>query len=547
MRQINVFLSEIDKHGLPEEIRRELKGQMYFWRAWQYFELVKLYGGVPLVLEPANPIITGNDDIQTPRSSAADCIDQIVADLDLAIEMLPGVWDAANWGRITSGAAAAFKGRVLLTWASPQFNRGDEVGRWQTAYQANLDAKNLLEANGFGLYKKGTLAKGEAWGNMWFEQVNNPEAVMIYGFNTVTSDQTRKNNGWEAACRPKTIGGSGSIAPTKQMLDAFPMADGKMRTEPGTYVYDEKKFYKNRDPRFNKTFTYNGALWPYKENTNYRHWSYRWYKKSGDATPGNTTEVAGANSSGIYMRKATDPKASNADAFAVSGLDVMEIRFAEVVLNLAESAIGISNISEGLNGIMQIRERAGVENLDGSYGLNTGMSRDQAFAAVINERKIEFAYEGMRYWDLRRWMLLDDTHGTVSRLGMEPINGMRRKGIFIVVKNTGGTPYAGTKDPMIPDGLTPAPVVDRAPKSFPTGVKNEEEYLDYLYTNHFDVLVKDDLDPTNPANWKYTWFDQYYFIGLNDDILSASPYLEQTVGWNSLAGEGSFDPLVDLN
>jgi hypothetical protein len=546
MRQINVFLSEIDKHGLPEEIRRELKGQMYFWRAWQYFELVKLYGGVPLVLEPANPIITGNDDIQTPRSSAADCIAQIVSDLDLAIEMLPGAWDASNWGRITSGAAAAFKGRVLLTWASPQFNRNDEVSRWQTAYQANLDAKNLLEANGFGLYKKGNLAKGEAWGNMWFEQVNNPEAVMIYGFNTITSDQTRKNNGWEAACRPKAIGGAGSIAPTKQMLDAFPMADGKTLAEPGAYVYDANKFYKNRDPRFYKTFAYNGALWPYKENPNYRHWSYRWYKKSGDATPGSTTEVSGANSSGIYMRKATDPKASNADAFAVSGLDVMEIRFAEVVLNLAEAAIGISNISEGLDGIMQIRERAGVENLDGTYGLNTGMSRDQAFAAVLNERKIEFAYEGMRYWDLRRWMLLDDTHGTVSRLGMEPINGMRRKGIFIVVKN-GGTSYAGTKDPLIPDGTTPAPIMDRASKTYPPGVNNEEEYLDYLYTNHFEVLVKDDLDPTNPANWKYTWFDQYYFFGLNDEILSASPYLQQTKGWNSLTGEGAFDPLVDLN
>jgi hypothetical protein len=192
---------------------------------------------------------------------------------------------------------------------------------------------------------------------------------------------------------------------------------------------------------------------------------------------------------------------------------------------------------------MQIRERAGVENLDGTYGLNAGMGRDQAFAAVLNERKIEFAYEGMRYWDLRRWMLLDDTHGTVSRLGMEPIKGMRRKGIFIVVKNA-GTPYAGSKDPLIPDGTTPAPVIDRASKTYPPDVDNEEEYLDYLYENHFEVLVKDDLDK---ANWSYTWFDEYYFLGLNDDILSASPYLEQTKGWNSLTGEGAFDPLVDLN
>lgn len=545
MRQINLFLSEIDKHGLPGETRKELKGQMYFWRAWQYFDLVKLYGGVPLVLEPQNPIIAGSEEIQIPRSSTKDCIDQIVTDLDLAIEMLPAKWDAANWGRITSGAAAAFKGRVLLAWASPQFNRNDDMGRWQRAYTANLEAKNILEANGFGLYKKGNLTKGEAWGKMWFEQVNNPEAVMIYGFNNVTSDQTRKNNGWEQACRPKAIGGSGQITPTKQMLDAFPMADGKMPGQSTVYEYDVRKFYKNRDPRFYKTFVYNGALWPYKEDPNYRHWSYRWYKKSGEAVPAATTEVNGANASGIYLCKATDLKASNSDNFSVSGMDVMEIRFAEVVLNLAESAIGIGNISEGLDGIMQIRERAGVENLDGSYGLGAGLGRDQAFAAVLNERKIEFAYEGMRYWDLRRWMLLEDKYGTVSRLGMQPVHGMRRQGIFIIVKDGAGSSYAGSADPMRSNGSISAPVIDRTPETFPDGIQNQEEYLDFLYDNHFEVLIKDDLDPTNPKDWAYTWFDEYYFFGLNDEILSASPYLEQTKGWNSINGEGTFDPLAE--
>lgn len=541
MRQINIFLAEIDKHGLPEEIRNELKGQMYFWRAWQYFDLVKLYGGVPLVLEVHNPIISGGDEIRVPRSTTAACIDQIVADLDMAIGLLPGKWDVANWGRITSGAAAAFKGRVLLNWASPQFNRSDDVARWQKAYEANLTAKNILEANGFGLYKKGNLANGEAWEKMWFEEVNNPEAVMIYGFNDVTSDQTMKNNGWERACRPKTLGGGGQIAPTRQMLDAFPMADGKMPGVSGAYPYEPAKFYKNRDPRFYKTFVYNGARWPYGEDEDYRHWSYRWYRKSGDALPGATTEITGANASGIYMRKATNPDASSSDDFAVSGMDVMEIRFAEVILNLAESAIGIGNISEGLEGIMAIRERAGVENLDGTYGVGIGLSRDQAFAAVLSERKVELAYEGKRYWDLRRWMLFDDTHGTVSRLGAEPIHGMRRQGVYIVVKDGAGNPYVGSDDPLLSDGTDPAPVLDRAPETYPPGIETEEQYLDYLYENHFEVVVKDDLDP---SNWVYTWFDEYYFFGLNSEILSASPYLQQTKGWNSISGEGTFDPLT---
>jgi len=545
MRQINIFLSEIDKHGLPEEVRMQLKGQLHFWRAWQYFDLVKLYGGVPLVLEAQNPIISGGDHIRIPRSSTADCIDQIVADLDLAMEMLPGKWEAADWGRITSGAAAAFKGRVLLAWASPQFNRDDDVSRWQRAYDANLEAKNILEANGFGLYKKGSLEDGAAWENMWFEEVNNPEAVMIYGFNNITSDQTRKNNGWERACRPSEIGGAGQITPTKQLLDAFPMADGMNPGESALYEYDAQKFYKNRDPRFYKTFIYNGAAWPYREDQDYRHWSYRWYRSAGEETPTGTTESQGANSSGIYMRKATNPQASNSENFTVSGLDVMEIRFAEVVLNLAEAAIGIGNTSEGLNGIMEIRERAGVENRDGSYGLGNIMDRDQAFAAVLNERKIELAYEGKRYWDLRRWMLFDDSHGTLSRLGFEPIAGMRRKGIFIVVKDESGAAYEGSADPMLSTGTGPAPIIDRNTDAYPEGIENEEQYLDYLYENHFEVLEKDDLDPTNPESWSYTWFDEYYFFGFNDEILSASPYLEQTKGWNSISGQGTFDPLVE--
>ncbi|MFC4873829.1 RagB/SusD family nutrient uptake outer membrane protein [Negadavirga shengliensis] len=545
MRQINQFLAEIDNHGLPEGLRNELKGQMYFWRAWQYFDMVKLYGGVPIVLEPQNPILAEAETTQVPRSSTARCIEQIVEDLDQAIAMLPGKWDNANWGRITSGAAAAFKGRVLLTWASPQFNRDDSQDRWQRAYEANMEAKNILEASGFGLYKNGNLENGEAWEKMWFEEVGNPEAVMIYGFNTVTSDQTRKNNGWERACRPREIGGAGQITPTKQMMDAFPMADGKKPGESTVYNYEPNKFYKNRDPRFYKTFVYNGAHWPYREDQNYRHWSYRWFRNDSEELPNGTTETVGANASGIYMRKATDPQASNVDDFVVSGLDVMEIRFAEVILNLAESAIGIGNISDGLNGIMEIRERAGVENLDGTFGIGIGLSRDQAFAAVINERKVELAYEGRRYWDLRRWMLFDNSHGTVSRLGMEPIHGTRRKGIFVAVKDESGNFYQGAADPLLGSNNSGAPVLDRHPETYPPGVSNEEEYLDYLYENHFEVIEKDDLDPTNPVDWSYTWFDEYYFFGLHQEILDTSPYLQQTKGWNSMAGPGTFDPLAD--
>lgn len=551
MKQINLFLEEVDKYNvLPNDTKRRLKGQMYFWRAWQYFELVRLYGGVPLVLKPQSPINAANDTtLRVQRSKTSDCINQIVKDLDSAVAMLPGKWStSADWGRITSGAAAAMKGRVLLTWASPLFNRNDERSRWEKAYDANLAAKTLLEQNGFGLFRTGGTANGTAWGNMWFNEVNNPEAVLVFGFNTATSDQSRKWNGWEHAVRPRDVMGGGSVSPTKQMVDAFPMKDGKM---PGasTYPYSTNKFYKDRDPRFYKTFAYNGSLWPYAQNPNYRIWTYRWFRNNTETTPTGVTELMGANSSGIYLSKATAANASNSHAqgtnFSLSGTDFMEMRFAEVLLNLAEAAMGVDKLSEGLELIKSVRERAGVENVDGNYGLTGITSRDEHFAAVLNERRIEFAYEGKRFWDLRRWMLFNDDFGTCTRLGVQPLEGMRRTGYFISVKKLDGAKYVSSAaannggDPLKRWGAnsaSPAPVINRD-----STVANFNEYLDYLYDNVFQITEKNDLDPT-ANNWKFKWYNEYYFFGLPQNILLNAPYLQQTQGWDGF-GSGVFDPL----
>jgi hypothetical protein len=553
MKQINLFLDNIDNYGLSQDVRTKLKGQMYFWRAWQYFDLVRLYGGVPLVLHSQNPITSNsNEDLKIQRSSSSETFNQIVKDLDSAIAMLPGKWASTEWGRITSGGAAALKGRVLLTWASPMFNRSDDRSRWQKAYDANLAAKTLLEANGFGLYKTGTLTNGTAFQNMFTKEVDNPEAVIVFGFNNRTPSTSgtnlAKNNGWEQAARPKDILGGGSLNATKQMVDAFPMKDGKM---PGSsaYSYDAKKFYKDRDPRFYKTFAYNGALWPYNENKNYRLWTYRWFASASATTPASTTEsVKGANSSGIYVRKGTDTSASNSSgSFSFSGTDFIELRFTEVLLNLAEAAIGSDKISEGVGYINQIRDRAGIENKDGNYGLGSITGRDQAFAAVINERKLEFAYEGKRFFDLRRWMLFNNDYGTCTRLGVQPIDGTRRTGLYIYVKTTpaGTTKYVGsnTQDPMYkPQNPAGNLIVEREPSSFPTGITNQDQYVDYLYDNYFVVTEKDDVDPTT-TGWKFKWYNQYYFFGLNSSILNNAPYLEQTKDWDGLKGTGTFDPL----
>src|SRR5699024_6210546 len=127
LRAINQFLKIIDNGTLSEKDKRHLKGQALFFRAWNYFKLVRLYGGVPLVLKPQNAV--GEENLKNtflPRNKTSECIQQIVEDLDSAASFLPGFWENTDdWGRITSGAALALEGKILLTWASPQFNPND--------------------------------------------------------------------------------------------------------------------------------------------------------------------------------------------------------------------------------------------------------------------------------------------------------------------------------------------------------------------------------------------------------------------------------------
>lgn len=546
LRQINLFLDNIDQYGMADADKNPLKGQMYFWRAWQYFDLVRLYGGVPLVLTAQSSI---TDDIETtkiPRSSTSACIEQIIADLDMAKSLLPGKWDNAEWGRITSGAAAAFKGRVLLTWASPLFNRNDDQSRWQRAYDANTEAKTLLESADGGskaLFSTGGFANGVAWENMWFTEVNNPEAVIVYGFNNTTSSNIQRNNGWERATRSKTLGASGSVGATKQMMDAFPMKDGKAPGISTAYPYTLQTFYKNRDPRFYKTFVYNGALWAHAEETTYKQFTYYWFKTAPTVAaplPTGFTETLGTVNTNVYIRKATDPKASKANSFQFSGTDYMEMRFAEVLLNLAESAIGINKLTEGKALIAKVRERAGIESNGGTFGLGDVITRDQHFAAAINERKVEFAYESKRFWDLRRWLLFNDDFGTCTRLNQTPIEGMRRQGLFFIAKKLDGTNYVGNADPFIAGTNGVFPVADRNPATYPAGITTYDQYLDYFYTRYINVVVKDNADPIT-ANWKFKWYNQYYFFGIPASALNTSIYLGQTTGWSG--GTSTFDPL----
>lgn len=598
IRECNMIIDGIKGGTLSDAQKQELLGQVYFFRAWCYYRLVKIYGGVPLVDKVQNPMIgdSGSTELLVPRSTTKASIDFICNDLDVAASYLPASWAStasANYGRVTAGTALALQGRARLLYASPLFNRADDIARWETAYLSNKAAIAKLTEGGFGLAyadKPGTNASG--WAKM-FSDYNSPEAVFVTLYNTVkTASGTNydKNNGWESSIRPYNAGGSGGKNATAQMVDLFPMADGK---KPGqsTYAYDTQRFFLNRDPRFYRTFAFPGERWafngdptslnavtyPYKGNS-YVLWSYAWYdsavNQAADDKTGFAADGLATNNTSVFVRKRTDDFDVNASSlyiydttnkFALSSAPYMEMRYAEVLLNFAEAACGANHPDEAVDALQQIRRRVGYTSAN-NYGLDADLNTNRAklFAAILYERQVELAYEGKRFDDMRRWMLWDGGVGqealnsswkmtgfsgnTCTYLGVAPLNGQRRNGVEVQVQavNVGVAPMENGKDPIITKGfvrpaalnlMTDATIEQK--NNMPID-KLADFYRSYLYRKTTRV----------DGNLQYTiaFQPKYYFLGFKSNMQQMNVTLKQTIGWADLengGADGTFDPLAE--
>ncbi|WP_303012328.1 RagB/SusD family nutrient uptake outer membrane protein [uncultured Bacteroides sp.] len=471
IRNINILLKKMDNSTLDIDIKEKLKAQAAMLRAWKYFQMVRLYGGIPLILEPQSL----DDDIYVKRNKTSECIAQIVKDLDYAYEILPWHWEGDDEGRFTKAAALALKGRILLYYASPQFNPDNNQARWETAYIANKKALDELIANGYGLY--------DSYENLWFDEMNK-EVVMVSRYYS-TGEGIGLGNPWNAYSRPvdEAQNYTGANHPTWEMVQSYPMSTGESIDESDDY--DSVLFWKNRDPRFKQTVAYNGCIWELSGKTGRRQWTY-------EGAQGNfTTET------GFYCRKAVDTSYSPVMS-QFSSTDWIEIRFAEVMLNYAECAAEIGKSDESYSMLKHIRKRAGIKaGADGMYGLKQQLAKRELVDAVMLERKIELAYEGKRYWDLRR-----------RRLFAKELNGKVRHGMR----------------PHFAEGMD----VDK--------LKQIQDSADF--ENNYSLYFKDVLYNTDK---KYTinFKDNYYFFAIPNEHLETNSLLEQTVGWNN----GTFNPL----
>ncbi len=489
---LNVLIANIGTGGLAPEVQNRIKAQALFLRAYQYFQMVKIYGGVPLVLTPQDRY---KDDLYVTRNTAKECVDQIVKDLDEAAASLPSIWDEKNFGRITKGAAMAFKGRVLLTYASKQFNPDNDRNRWQVAYDACLEAQKELSGNGQrSLYPN--------YKEIWTKETTSETVITTRFLDPV---RTHK---FMAGLRPLefSVGATGEHHPTLDLALAFPMADG---TQPGVDANNDGvkeafdptatdargMFWLNRDPRFYDIIVYNGAKYPLNGMPDWFQGCMYTYKGGEDTHSPTGT--------GFYSCKFSIPEKTATEAKDHGDMDWIEMRYAEVLLNLAECGAEVGNKSDEVYSILtSIRKRAGITaNSDGLYGLKPNMSQQELITAVLYERQIELAFEGKRFWDMMRREMFTD------------MKGYSRYRIEIQVNKE----YASMTR-----------------KDFITMIKNDPELMTKNYFKYFNTQ-KWRIDET------YQWDvkDNYYFQGLSRKHFEQNPKLQQTIGWE----DGTFDPL----
>ena len=470
IRNCNIFIQNAQNPEvctIDRELADRLTYEARFIRAYLYFEMVKRYGGVPLITIPQEM----TDDLYVKRNSTKECFDFIIDELKACAEGLPDSYSAEDLGRVTKGAAKAFLGRVFLFRASPQFNPNNNNEHWQTAYNYNKETLNYLIGQGHALY--------DDYGKLFLDEMNK-EVIFAIRYENPTRTQKR-----DATVRPITfsMNNTGGNHPTQEVIDRFPTIDG------GTYTYadwekegkDIFALWENRDKRFYATIVYQGVTYfntVMELNENAQN-DYAYGKNVGSKT-------------GYYSRKAIDESLSVTDC-QKSGTDYIDIRLAEVMLNYAEAAVEVGKTNEAFDMLKQIRKRAGIEaGADGLYGLKVG-SREEIRQAILDERHIELCYEGHRFWDLRRTR------------NMMMLAGWTKHGIEAIAVN--------------PDGSDMDLNVARDRIA-----KNELTTGDFRYVIH-------QVPYTEAAERQFVIEESFYFFPIKKTYLDENPNLEQNNNW----------------
>ena len=451
IQYMNIFLQNADKVEWSSDAKKQamfqdkLRGEALALRALNMYYLLRNHGGwtseglmgVPIVLEPEG----FDSDFDQPRATFQACVDQIYADVEEAMALLPydyvqitdasaipqkfqeigvtnpeeynNIYGARFRGRISGRIAQTVKALTALLAASPAYSEGTDV-TYEDA--ANELASVLNHING--------VAGIDPTGHKWFMEKKTidalgsgdcpPEILWRGSMNKGTEDYAFGIN-QEAQNYPPTLYGSGRINPTQNLVDAFPMANGYPITDPNS-GYSSANPYAGRDPRLAEYVIYNGATF---KDTEIITGSY-----SSDNNGLN--KVSTSTRTGYYLRKLLrddcdpNPSVNNAQYHYP-----VYLRYTELFLGYAEAA----NEAWGPTGtgehgysaydvIKALHNRAGVGNdyLDSVQG-----DQEKMRELIRNERRIELCFENKRFWDMRRWKL--DLNETAKGMNVEQSGG----------------------------------------------------------------------------------------------------------------------------
>ena len=380
IKTTNIFLENIDRvPDLSEERRNQMIAEARFLRAFQHFQLMTWFGDIPL-LENDITIEEAQTITRTPKE---EVLSFILSELDYAAEVLPTntEYSAAERGKITSGAAIALKARVLLY-----------EGNWQGVV---TETEKLINGGEFGTY--GLFPSYEGL----FLPQNEYNQEDILSLQYVPELRTW---GEYFDLAPLSAGSRlNAMAPTQELVDSYLMLNGKSIDENGS-DFDENDPYANRDPRLTATVVYDGYEWENPDGS-----THTIYIEPGsdpdqpldEYAPGSST-----TSTGYYLRKYFDPQHQSGMA---SGLNLMLIRYADVLLMYAEAKMELGQFDESIwnQTIRPIRERAGFTD-PAALNFPSDLNQQELRELIRNERRIELAMEGLRIFDIRRWEIAED-------------------------------------------------------------------------------------------------------------------------------------------
>ena len=395
IRRANEILVNIDRiPQIDAALKERLKAETHFHRAYHYNLLVNLFGDVPLILAP----ITLAEGRALTRTARAEVVQQILSDLDVAINVLPLSFGGADRGRATRGAALALKARAALYAAGWEQNHGGSQANASALYRTAADAAGAVRDLGvYGLQAN--------YADLTRYAANNSNEI-VFADLRVKNGRGHGSFGWLA---PRSLQGGSDVTPLRALVDAYQMNDGLPTSQ--SPLFDPNNPYVNRDPRMYATLLYPGATFG----------DITYNSLPGSGTPDEVRNDFNATSTGYQFIKYVD--LADRNDRGNSGIHFILIRYADVLLMYAEAKLELNELEGTVNdAINQVRTRAGMP------AVAAGLSQAELRDLVRYERRVEFAMEGLRIFDIRRWKIAEQVMPG-QHLGIDYMEGGQKQTI----------------------------------------------------------------------------------------------------------------------